>query len=351
MQSVDLQHVRHALAALRVSSTAQSPVKDAGVDPTASKDHESTRLLVQVVTSSSSSSSADADRVALARLCLDAGADPNVQTSDGTPILRHALISGDHGIATELVASGARFESLVRDTTSDSLVQELISTGSIEVLQCMDRLEPEVDWDPDDAPPAYIPRLYVAVCTKQVEVAQFLLQRRHPVNVDRMWAAKLTPLARAVDLEDVDMVQLLLANGANVELHGLGMPPPLIYAARRGNVAIARLLFDAGALQDPQSPIALMAITTSIQSGFIEMTRLLLEHGVPCIAGVPLRYSLLLGAVMKSDRAMTRLLLEEGHVDVAAEDNKYELLSYALANEDELVLEIMAAMQTKGYTP
>ncbi|KAJ0392945.1 hypothetical protein ATCC90586_008848 [Pythium insidiosum] len=333
----DPQQLRRRLSALSNTGTA-----------TAAGDSEpraSTALLVDVIASSALT---HADRVALVRMSLEAGADPNASTRDGEPVVLHALLNDLPEIAVDLISNGARWKSLIPDTSYPSLLHKLVANGSVCMLRVIDELDPELDWEPDDAPIAYIPLLYLAVCTQHLDVAEFLLQRRRrPVNVDAMWAARITPIARAVDLEASEMVQLLIAHGANVELHGPGAPPPLAYAARRGNVKIARQLIEAGALGDPCGSIPSIAITTSIQSGNVEMTRLLLEHNVPCVAVVPQRHSLLLGAVMRSDRAMTRLLLEEAFVDVAADANKFELLSYALRNDDKLVLKALHALQSE----
>lgn len=86
---------------------------------------------------------------------------------------------------------------------------------------------------------------YQAVAHQRIEVAQELL-KHHRGQLDICCRDGGTPLHKAADLGDVEMVQFLLSNGALFAAQNNAKMTPLHLAANRGHTSIVQLLVLAG---------------------------------------------------------------------------------------------------------
>ncbi len=93
---------------------------------------------------------------------------------------------------------------------------------------------------------------------------------------------KRTPLSMAINANYLNTVKTLVELGADVNKEGLadGDVPerPLVVAARRGNVAVLKILLDAK-VDANQLPNGTTALLTVAASGWTDALNLLLDHG------------------------------------------------------------------------
>jgi ankyrin repeat protein len=149
-------------------------------------------------------------------------------------------------------------------------------------------------------------------------------------NVNARPARGQTALTRAVAQKHLDVVKVLLAHVADIHARSdvwsqmMAVPPhghpdynraiphggdtALMFAARVGDLASAKLLLAAGANVNDQDPWGVSATVMAAHSGYRELVEFLLEKGADpnqAAAG----FSVLHIAIMRRDEAMVRALL------------------------------------------
>ena len=139
------------------------------------------------------------------KLVLDRGADPNVRAHDGdTPLMRASLMSEKHAV-TKLRKVGASEKGML-----------------------------DVNF------------LLACFFDKRDKINEYLMSGAN-VNFQRDGTA----LGAAADREDIELMQLLLDAGADIDLAESDMPGgdfnPLLRAAYKGKIDVVRFLLDAGA--------------------------------------------------------------------------------------------------------
>ncbi|MCP4133998.1 MAG: DUF1963 domain-containing protein [bacterium] len=123
-----------------------------------------------------------------------------------------------------------------------------------------------------------------------------------------------TALYSSVINRFVDMVRLLLDNGAYLDYRDHNGATPLIMAAESGNLQIVTLLLDAGADISICDNFGRTALTTAVYRNHPEVVQVLLERGEKpdAIAGPFLGTTILIHAANKGYLELVRLLLEKG---------------------------------------
>ncbi|GAW19441.1 hypothetical protein ANO14919_089280 [Xylariales sp. No.14919] len=122
--------------------------------------------------------------------------------------------------------------------------------------------------------------LLEAIDTENVEIIQILIQNGAEVNKPVGQGIWLTPLQKAAEKNNVEIVRLLLENGADTNA-----PPPklagataLQFAAIQGNCHMAMMLIQHGARLDvppPVGPYGRWPLEGAAESGRIDMIKLL----------------------------------------------------------------------------
>jgi ankyrin repeat protein len=181
-----------------------------------------------------------------------------------------------------------------------AILQELVKSGSIERLQKY-LSSPGVDIN--DRPGTDEALLDYAAEQNQVPVARLLLERGARADAVQTQGptAGYVALHRAAIANAAQVAQLLLAHGAEVNVHGpLGITP-LILAATNGNAATAQVLLSHGA--DVLTPAGHneTALTAATGHNHPEIVRSLLIH-------LPTPTSITLNAIaMRGDLEALRL--------------------------------------------
>ncbi|MEK7384042.1 MAG: ankyrin repeat domain-containing protein [Elusimicrobiota bacterium] len=123
-----------------------------------------------------------------------------------------------------------------------------------------------------------------------------------------------TPLMIAAVRADLPLARLLLDRGAKADRAGGGGETPLMRAADHGSLEVVRLLIEKGADVDAKGVQGTTALHYAVQSNQPEIVRLILDHGADVNATDDMRIGRTpLGIAAYFGRAdLARLLLERG---------------------------------------
>ncbi|XP_059193225.1 ankyrin-1a isoform X1 [Centropristis striata] len=138
-----------------------------------------------------------------------------------------------------------------------------------------------------------LPALHIAARNDDTRTAAVLLQNDPNPDVlskvmretcplsDVSPQTGFTPLHIAAHYENLNVAQLLLNRGANVNFTPKNGITPLHIAARRGNVIMVRLLLDRGAQIDAKTKDELTPLHCAARNGHVRIIEILLDHGAP----------------------------------------------------------------------
>ena len=264
------------------------------------------------------------DRAALSVL-LRNKVDVNTAEADGTTALHWASYRDDLESATLLLGGGANVNAandlgatplwIASENGSAAMVRTLLQAGA----------------DPNRALLLGETPLMVASRSGSAGVVEQLLSKGASVNVRA--ARDQTALMWAVAQRHADVVRVLLAHGADVHARSevwsqmMAVPPhgvqkynrviphggdtALLFAARSGDLASARLLVAAGANVNDADAWGVSATVLAAHSGFTPLVEFLLERGADPNAA-PAGFTALHAAIMRRDTRMAGALLAKG---------------------------------------
>lgn len=262
------------------------------------------------------------------RALLTQGADVTEPEGDGATALHWAAYWDNAGSADLLIRAGAKVNAttdlgvtplwMACENGSADIVGRLLQAGA----------NPNVALLSGETP------LMIAARTGNAEVVRQLLAKGAEVNAKER-ARSQTALMWAVSQQHSDIVEVLLSHGANVHLRSNvwsqtvkirseSAPPPeyivdiqqggytpLLFAARVGDLASAKLLVAAGADVNDTAPYGTSATVVAAHSGHGDVAAFLLEKGADPNAARA-GYSALHAAIMQRDERLVRILLTHG---------------------------------------
>lgn len=143
-----------------------------------------------------------------------------------------------------------------------------------------------------------------------VEAAEALLKAGADPNP---WTKAKTPLMIAAEWGNLEMTELLVQWGADVNHLGLDYfkQSPLLLAASTGNLAIAQFLLRNGADTDLYDTFGHTAMMEAAQFGYAEMTELLLAHGAKNLMNSENGQSPLILAAKNGNDRVIQVLIKE----------------------------------------
>jgi hypothetical protein len=242
-----------------------------------------------------------ADAAEVRRL-LEAGADADAPQTDGTTALHWAARWDDHEAAALLVRAGASLDAA--NHAGSTPMQLAAINGSAAMIERL--LDAGVD--PDAAlSPDRDTALMMAARTGRPDAISVLLARGADVNRAESWGGT-TALMWAVAEHHPEAVELLVAHGADVDARSRIYPvadaagsegpepadadpdaepvgysnggfTPLLFAAREGELASARLLVAGGADVDAVASDGKDPLGLAIYNGNYELASFLLDSG------------------------------------------------------------------------
>lgn len=263
------------------------------------------------------------------RALLKQGADVTATQADGTTALHWTAYRDDLESADLLIRAGARVNAAndlgvtplwtACENASTPMVRRLLQAGA----------------NPNVALLTGETLLMTAARTGNADVVKQLLAKGGSVNVNKKAARGQTALMWAVAQQHADVVEVLLAHGADVHARtGVwtevvrtetstknhedyifdiqqGGYTPLLFAARVGDLASAKLLIAAGADVNETAPYGTSAIVVAAHSGYGELVGFLLERGADPNAGGA-GYTALHAAILRQDEKAVAALLAHG---------------------------------------
>jgi ankyrin repeat protein len=210
-----------------------------------------------------------------------------------------AIKRGDGATVSDLLAKDP---SLVNAKTEEGVSAILIATyyGQQEIAQKLlehnptlnifeassvgnlDRVKVLLNDDPElvnaYAPDGFYP-LGLACFFGHGEVAEFLVENRADVNMRAHNGQQVMPIHAASASGQLEIVQLLLAHGADVNAQQEGGFVPLHNAAQNGQLEMVRLFLDKGADVNAANKDGLTALHYALEGGHEAVADLLREHG------------------------------------------------------------------------
>jgi ankyrin repeat protein len=265
-----------------------------------------------------------ADAAAL-RTLIRQGADVNAAAPDGTTALHWASYRDNVDIADLLIRAGAKV-----DATND-LGATPLWTASMNGSSAMVRRLLQAGAHPNLALLLGETPLMIAARSGNADVVTQLIDKGATVNA--RGPRGQTALMWAVAEQHPAVVQVLLSRGADIRARSdesgqvMAVPPhgkpeynrmipfggetALMFAARGGDLASARLLLAAGANVNDADAWGVSAMVLAAHSGFTEMVELLLDKGADANATGP-GFTALHEAIMRRDEKMVTALLAHG---------------------------------------
>ena len=266
----------------------------------------------------------NADREALRRLVQDKTA-LNAAEPDGTTALHWASYRDDGESADLLIKAGANVNA------ANDLGATPLWVASLNGSAAMVRRLLQAGANPNAALLLGETPLMVASRSGNPDVVEQLLAKG--ANVNARAARGQTALMWAVSQKHPEVVKVLLSHRADVNArseswrqmeavspHGApeynreipyGNNTPLMFAARVGDLASAKLLVAAGANVDDQDAWGISVVTLAAHSGFLDLVEYLLDEGADpntSTAG----FTALHEAIMRRDDPLVRTLLAHG---------------------------------------
>jgi ankyrin repeat protein len=223
------------------------------------------------------------DTAAVERL-LEAGSSPNALDSSGDPILLSAIqdaeTSGSTDIVALLVDKGADVNAL--DRRGNALLPLAAKDGQLEVVQLLLDAGADVDSPISDGRGTNDCGLARAAIHNHIEIAELLIA--HGANVNHAESGNgYTVLISAAYFNNPEIIKILLDNGADPNLHccpGFG-GTALHGAADQGAIEAAQALLAGGADVNIQTDLGITplmsVIMTETSTTLAEMVAVLLD--------------------------------------------------------------------------
>ncbi len=241
--------------------------------------------------------------MARAQALLQQGGGVNVPQADGATALHWAVRWDDLKTTELLLRAGADASAANVDKATPLLLAAMNGNAAI-----IDRLI-EAGADPNAPVAVYGDTpLMVAARTGRTEAVRMLLKRGANVNA-RETGGGTTPLMWAVAEGHIEAARILLDAGADIDARsyfvptgtgpgfmgaapvppapdqkpiarGSGWLTPLMFAAREGNLEMARLLIEAGADRNVVAGDGKNALALAIFNGHYALASGLIDHGI-----------------------------------------------------------------------
>jgi uncharacterized protein len=210
---------------------------------------------------------------------LEAGADPCVGTSQGlTPLMIAAQIDSS-ALLQLLLDYGADIG--VTDNEGQNALYKAASHGNVSMMETLVNLGLSIHTV--ESSTGYT-LLMIAAAGRHMQAAEWLLQQGVPVNAANLdGCTALHAIFGSSSCGGAAMIELLLANGADVNQRTKCHQTPLDIAAHVGNVQCAKVLIAAGVDVNNAGHRGLASLHVACISEHASMVKLLFEHGAAAV--------------------------------------------------------------------
>ena len=234
---------------------------------------------------------AEKQQVPQAIAMIDAGVDVNRASADGTTALHWAAYYGELELAQRLIRAEADPDT--RNDYGSSPLGEAATKGDLEMISLL----LEAGADADSANPEGQTALMAVARTGNIAAAKLLLDKGADINAVEGWGGQ-SALHWAAARKHPEMVEFLIANGAEVDVRGIdrnwerrvtseprmkdmktGGFTPLLYAVRENCIACVNALLDAGADINKPDPDNVSPLILALVNMRYDMAMNLIERG------------------------------------------------------------------------
>ena len=243
--------------------------------PEGNPDYETTPLMAAI---DGGGLGGGGSSVRLTQILLDAKANTECRDSDGFTALIGASFAGNAAVVKTLIAGNANVDAASHDGHT-ALMHACAAAGAaavannrMEIVQALLAHGAKVDACDHEGQTA----LYVAALAAKVDAVNALLA--YGANPNTV-ANSPTPLTTAVRFSDgkTDVVEALLAAGAQIDTPGRNGCTALMYAAIKGYVMCAQVLLRHGATVDARDDENDSALTWACATGECAVAKILLD--------------------------------------------------------------------------
>jgi len=181
----------------------------------------------------------------------------------------------DQGISVLLFAAYLRSHEIVDlllKYRTDLTIFEAAATGQRDVFQYQLSIQSDKlnEWSSDG-----FTLIGLASFFGKKEIVELLLDRKADVNIPSNNDFRVTPLHSAAAVNQFEIAQLLLQNGAKINAVQMNGVTPLHSAANNGNVEMVKLFLENGADKNLRMKDGKLAVDLARIKGFNEIVTLL----------------------------------------------------------------------------
>ena len=274
-------------------AVAASRLLDGGIDVNAAQGDGATALHW----------AAYVDDLAMARLLVEAGADAGAANAHGVVPLALACTNANPAMVDLLLTAGADAAAAVK--TGETVLMSCARTGNAAAVAAL--LDHGADVDAAESAEDQTALMW-AVARHHPAVVRVLLDRG--ANVHRRSRVRRLVISRRLQ-SNLRYGELGRRYGTDAEETDVGGYTALLFAARNGDVASARLLLAAAANVNDTAPDGRSALLVAAHSGHRPLVELLLAEGANPNAAAA-GYTALHAAVLQGDLRMVQVLLAAG---------------------------------------
>ena len=185
-------------------------------------------------------------------------------------------------------------------------------------------------------------RLVLAIIDGDIGRAKALILAGADVHGARVRGNERTPLHYAASYGHIEIVQMLIAAGADVNAEGGRSGTPLYLAANGGHLGIVEILLTAGAEVTPRSDLN-NPLRAATSHGHVEIVRVLISAGAEVNGADRYRSTPLLIAAGRHSEIVEMLLAAGAHVNTVDDYGRTPLHRAAESGQIEIVKMLIAA--------
>ena len=280
----------------------------------------------------------------IAKMLLDADANPNLQSKKGATALMFAAGHGHAEIAKMLLTAGVNPNVVAADLTALMIA---ISADHVEIAKVL--LDAAAGANPNLAQKDGYTALMMAAQKGHAELAKMLLDAGAFPNAKKDNGH--TALMMAADNGDAEIAKMLLAAGANPNAQRDSGWTALMRAAVRGDAEIAKMLLTVGANPNAIHNSSGTALFHAVIKGHTEIVKILLAGGAFPNWISKKGFTALIFAIITDKAEIVKVLLACG-ASPDIKDKKSGETAWDIAKERPLILPILeeykAAIEAGG---
>lgn len=227
----------------------------------------------------------------------------------------------------------------------ETLVQRRAQIGVDDVTQQPEPVINKVTPEPvGEISPAV--QFYNATARSDLATMQQLLPQLQPGEINIVFKG-MTPIMKASSLGNSQLVQFLLANGADPNKRGSSKRTALQYAAERNRLEVARLLVKHGADINGTDKSRLSPLTMAADRRYRDFALYLIDRGADVNIQHVQGWTALIDAARNGDLVLVKRLVEAGADINARTRNGWNAMDFARHNKHTEVEQYLMARYEK----